>query len=138
MRLTCIIVAGALCVAGCGGSVPAPNSEYAQAQRDLGRAQEGAAGVPDAELHIRLAQEDLSKAKVLMGDKSKENERAASLIARAQAEAELALQIGRDTHARTGLQQVQQGANAPIVPGPAGVPTSTTTTTGAQLPQNNP
>jgi hypothetical protein len=45
---------------GCGSSVPPPNDQYAAAQADVGRAQSaGAPEIPDAKLHLQLAQEDL-------------------------------------------------------------------------------
>src|SRR5580704_10451136 len=78
-------VAGAL---GCG-TVPPPNDAWAAAQADVGRAQAGGApDVPEAKLHLQLAEEDLQRSKRLMGDN---NDRAASLTAVASAEAQLAL-----------------------------------------------
>ena len=45
---------------GCGSSFPIPNDQFATAQKDVGRAQEsGADGVPDAKLHLQLANETL-------------------------------------------------------------------------------
>jgi hypothetical protein len=87
---------------GCGGGIPVPNDQFAAAQNDLGRAEQGgAANVPDAKLHLQLAQENLSKAKALM---DKDNKRALSLIHRASAEAELALALARESQAKTEAQ----------------------------------
>jgi Domain of unknown function (DUF4398) len=85
-------------VAACGSSFPIPNDQFAAAQKDVGRAQEGGAqNVPDAKLHLQLAQENLQKAKEQM---DKDNKRAASLIGRASAEAELALTLAKESQAR--------------------------------------
>ena len=139
MRITMAIVTSlALAVAGCGANIPPPNAEFAQAQQDLGRAQESGSAVPDAQLHMRLAQENLDAAKALMGTTSKDNERAAQLIARASAEAELALNIARDTHARADLAQAQAQLAKSGGAIPPSSSTPTTTTTGATLPKKNP
>jgi hypothetical protein len=92
--------------AGCGSSLPPPNDEWAQAQTDVGRAEAGGApGVPDAKLHLQLAAEDLQKSRDLMGQ---DNRRAASLIALARAEAQLALSLAKAYQATTVAEQAQQ------------------------------
>lgn len=96
----------ALGLAACGGSYPTPTDQYSAAEKEVGRAQESSANVPDAKLHTQLAQEDLAKAKALMGG---ENDRAASLISRANAEAELAINLARQAQAQA---QAQQAADA--------------------------
>jgi Domain of unknown function (DUF4398) len=96
------LLVAALCAA-CGSSFPQPNDQFAAAQKDVGRAQEGGAqAVPDAKLHLQLATESLSKAKELM---DKDNKRAASLISRASAEAELALALAKATTAKADAQE---------------------------------
>jgi hypothetical protein len=92
-----------LLVAACGSSIPIPNDQFAAAQKDVGRAQEGGAqAVPDAKLHLQLAQENLQKAKEQM---DKDNRRAVSLISRASAEAELALALAKESQARAEAQE---------------------------------
>jgi hypothetical protein len=87
----------------CGSSFPIPNEPFAAAQKDVGRAQEGGAqAVPDAKLHLQLAQENLQKAKELMDH---DNQRAASFIARASAEAELALALAKESQAKSEAQE---------------------------------
>jgi Domain of unknown function (DUF4398) len=77
----------------CGSSVPPPHDQWAEAEANLGRAQmAGAPDVPMAKLHMRLAQEDLQKAKELM---DQDNKRAASLSALANSEAQLALSLAK-------------------------------------------
>jgi hypothetical protein len=88
----CAIVSIATAL-GCGSAVPAPNDQWAAAQADVGRAQAGGApDVPDAKLHLQLAQEDLARAKQVMGE---DNRRATTLTELARAEAQLALSLAR-------------------------------------------
>jgi hypothetical protein len=89
----------------CGGSIPPPRDEWAAAQADVGRAESGGApNVPDAKLHLQLAQEDLQKSKDLI---DQDNKRAASLIAVARAEAQLALSLAKASIAQSQAQQAQ-------------------------------
>jgi hypothetical protein len=100
------------CAAACGATVPPPNDQWAAAQADVGRAQAGGAPeVPDARLHLQLAQEDLQKAKQLIGQ---DDRRATTLTELARAEAQLALGLATESTAReaahkaaTDLQKVQ-------------------------------
>jgi hypothetical protein len=94
---------------GCGASYPVPTDQFAAAQKGVGAAQEGGAtNVPDAKLHLQLAQEDLATAKTLM---DRDNQRAASLISRATAEAELALKLARQTQAQAQAAQAADALN---------------------------
>lgn len=87
----------------CGSSFPPPNDEWAAAQADVGRAEAGGApNVPDAKLHLQLAQEDLSKSKALIDN---DNRRAADLIAVARVEAQLALSIAKQQLAEAEAQK---------------------------------
>jgi hypothetical protein len=98
MRTLLFALAGSLALAACGSSFPIPNDQFAAAQKDVGRAQEsGAMSVPDAKLHLQLANETLAKAKEQM---DKDNKRAASLIAVASAEAELAMAMAKESQAK--------------------------------------
>ena len=71
------------------------------ARREAG----GAPNVPDAKLHLQLSQEDLQKSKDLI---DKDNKRAASLIAVARAEAQLALSLAKASMAADQARQAQQ------------------------------
>lgn len=70
----------------------------------------GAAKVPQASLHLQLAKEELAKAKVLFtkGDK----EEAASMLLRADADAELAIVLSHEdaekTEANEAMTRVRQ------------------------------
>jgi hypothetical protein len=106
-----VLVSGSL---ACGSSVPPPNDQWAAAQADVGRAQSGGAPEnPDAKLHLQLAQEDLQKAKQLIGQ---DNQRATSLTELARTEAQLALSLAKygaaqaeDSKAQADLQQAKGG-----------------------------
>jgi hypothetical protein len=91
--------------AACGSSFPPPNDEYSAAQADVGRAESGGApNVPDAKLHLQLAQEDLQKSKGLI---DQDNKRAADLIAVARVEAQLALSLAKQQLAEEAARKAQ-------------------------------
>ena len=93
---------------GCAAAVPPPNSEWAAAQADVGRAEEsGAAAVPDAKLHLQQALEDLAKSKQVMGD---DNKRAASLCNLASAEAQLARSLAKEAAAQKQAGEAEEDA----------------------------
>jgi hypothetical protein len=77
----------------------------------------GAQAVPRAQLHLRLAQEQVTQARKLAEDG--ENERAASLLTRARADAELALALSREATSQRDLRAEPSSAvttpNTPTV-----------------------
>jgi hypothetical protein len=88
---------------GCG-SYPAPTERVASAEAAIRGAQEvGANNVPQAALSVKLAQEEVQKAKQLMQDG--DNRRAELILMRAQADAELSLAQAREAQAKTEAQQ---------------------------------
>jgi hypothetical protein len=91
----------------CGGSgLPPPNTSFEQAQADLGRAEAGGApSVPDAKLHLQLANEDLAKSKDMVGQ---DNRRAESLLELSRIEAQLALSLAKAAQAQSSADQAQQ------------------------------
>lgn len=116
---------GALAVGlvACGaGAVPADG--LAKSEAALRSAQElGAEKNPQAALHLRLAQEQLAQGKALIKDG--DNKRAEYVLGRAEADAEVAMNLARETTAKAEAQQTienvqkakqaanvqQQGAN---------------------------
>ncbi|MGH7270415.1 MAG: DUF4398 domain-containing protein [Polyangiaceae bacterium] len=95
-----------LACGACGATIPPPNDEWAAAQADVGAANAGGApAVPDAKLHLQLSQEDLQKSKALI---DQDNARAASLIAVARVEAQLALKLAKASQAADDVRQAQQ------------------------------
>src|ERR1700730_16890509 len=86
----------------CGSSFPPPNDEWSAAKEDIGRAEAGGApAVPDAKLHLQLAQEDLAKSKQLIDN---DNKRAPSLIGLSRVEAQLALSLAKQQIAQDDAQ----------------------------------
>jgi hypothetical protein len=104
MRLAVFALVSVFAVA-CGGSYPPPNDQWSAAKEDVGRAAGGGAqNVPDAKLHLQLAEEDLAKSKQLI---DQDNRRAASLIALARVEAQLAAALAKQQIAQDAAQKAQ-------------------------------
>ena len=104
MRLVTIALFVAA-TSACGSSLPPPNTEWAEASNDVGKAQAGGApDVPDAKLHLQLAEEDLQKSKDLF---NQDNRRASSLIAVARVEAQLALSLAKAQKAQSEARKAQ-------------------------------
>jgi hypothetical protein len=100
----------ALSATACG-SYPAPNERIASAESAIRGAQEvGAGSVPSASLSVKLAQEEVQKAKQLMQDG--DNRRAELLLMRAQADAELGLAQAREAQAKNEAAQALEQVKA--------------------------
>jgi Domain of unknown function (DUF4398) len=106
----------ALGLVGCG-SVPAPHEREASSQAAIRTATEmDAQQVPQAALHLKLAQEQFEKGKALMNDG--DNARATYLLMRAQADAELSLALARENKTRTEAQTLIDKLRATRGPAP--------------------
>jgi Domain of unknown function (DUF4398) len=105
-RTMTLILGGlaAACVVGCAESTPPPSDQWSVANEQIGRATATAPAVPDAKLHLQLAQEDLQKSKALIGT---DNKRAATLILLATTEAQLATALASAAQAQQAAQQAQ-------------------------------
>jgi hypothetical protein len=91
--------------AGCG-SYPPPSERLTTAEAAIRGAEEvGASKVPRSALHLQLAQEQTQKAKRLMDEGY--NERAELTLKRAQADAELAIAIAKETETVQKAQEAQ-------------------------------
>jgi hypothetical protein len=78
-------------IAGCA-STPVPNAKIASSEAAIRAAQEtGSRNLPQAALHLKLAEEQLQSAKTLIRDN--ENKKAEYMLMRAQADAELAIAL---------------------------------------------
>jgi hypothetical protein len=133
---TCILTVAAASVPlmlGCA-SYPMPSEHLTSSYASIRAAQEvGATAWPQAALHLKLAQEEQAKAKELASDSK--NEEADYMTLRANADAELALAIaresmaeGRAAKAEAHAGQVGQEAAAAAAAPPATTATTTTTT----------
>ncbi|HWA77753.1 MAG TPA: DUF4398 domain-containing protein [Polyangiaceae bacterium] len=90
--------ATALLLIGCGGAA-VPQDQLATAQAtQKGAEVAGAAEDPKAALHLKLATEQIDKAKALIANG--DNEQAASVVDRAQADAELAIVLAKEARAK--------------------------------------
>ncbi|HEX4449599.1 MAG TPA: hypothetical protein VH143_01960 [Kofleriaceae bacterium] len=93
-------------VVGCGG-VPKPEARISSDEGAIRGAQEaGANAVPEAALHVKLAQEERQQAmsQIEHGD----NHRAAMLLARSEADAELALALARQAAATSDADKARE------------------------------
>jgi len=99
---TSMVIGATLFGLGCGGAA-VPTEKLTDAEASIRAAKEvGSSSVPQAELHLKLAQEQVTMARKLSADG--ENERAANVLLRAKADAELALALARDAQAQQTLE----------------------------------
>lgn len=93
-----------LLTASCGASVAPPTQRLADAQSAHRSAEElGANKVPEAQLSLKLAGDQIEMAEVAMNDG--ENARAESLLIRAQADAELAIAQAREEESTADVKE---------------------------------
>jgi hypothetical protein len=89
---------------GCGGSMPVPQSQLTQSKASIRAAEEvGAPRVPQAALHLKMAQDQVAQAEKLIADD--DNEEATLVLARAEADAELALELAREASLKAQAQE---------------------------------
>lgn len=98
----------------CGASFPVPTQRMADAESAHRSALElGAATQPAAQLHVRLAEEQMAKAKLLINDG--DNKGADSLLIRSKADSELALALAREQGSNVEVQRAVEQSNATTV-----------------------
>jgi hypothetical protein len=99
---------------GCGASFPVPAQRMADAESAHRSALElGAASQPAAQLHVKLAEEQMAQAKTLISDGS--NKEADSLLIRSKADSELALALAREQGASVEAQKATDQSNATAI-----------------------
>jgi len=92
-------------------SAPAPTDRVASSQASIRAAEEmGAHNVPTAALHLQLANEELDQSRQLI--RAGRNDRARTLLMRAEADAELALTLARESSMRAQAQQAMEHVHA--------------------------
>lgn len=114
MKLSLVTVALCTAAAACGSSPP-PTARYASASASIRAAHEvGAEKVPDAQLHLQMAEDQLNQAKRMIQDG--DNDKASWVLSRAQSDADLAVGLAREAQTRAAadqvsaqIKQVQQG-----------------------------
>jgi len=93
-------------LAACGGA-PKPEARMASSEGAIRGAQEaGASNVPQATLYLQLAQEERDQAVQLVKDEK--NHRAEMMLARSEADAELAVALARAAHATHEAQEATE------------------------------
>lgn len=93
-------------LSACGGSGPVPSTERTKALADVRAAEEvGAGQVPKAALHLKMARDQIATAERLIADE--ENEEAAMVLTRAQADAEVAIALAHENKLRQEAQEAQ-------------------------------
>ncbi|WP_437683261.1 DUF4398 domain-containing protein [Sorangium sp. So ce131] len=110
MRKTVILTLLGASAAGCAARAPAFHERLIASQASIRAAEEvGADMIPRADLHLRLAREQLQRAERLSAEGARE--RARLMVMRAQADAELALAFAREERAealaREALHEVE-------------------------------
>jgi hypothetical protein len=95
----------------CGASFPVPTQHMADAESAHRSALElGAANQPAADLHVKLAEEQMAQAKTHINDG--DNRGADSLLIRSKADSELALALAREQNASVGVQKATDQSNS--------------------------
>jgi hypothetical protein len=93
------VIAAFVLVSACGGSAPVPTSERTKALADVRAAEEiGAAKVPKAALHLKMARDQITQAERLIADG--DNEEAQMVLNRALADSEVALALAHEAKLR--------------------------------------
>lgn len=112
MRLATLslVMSSALAAGACGGAA-VPHAQMTSAEAAVRAAEVGGApSVPKAELHLKQARDQIDEAKRLIEEG--ENERAAYVLDRAAADAELALALAEEQESRReaegALKRIQQ------------------------------
>ena len=96
-----------LLVAACGSSLPPPSDRLASAEAASRSARElGADREPKAQLHLKLAAEQIDSAKKVMADG--DNKRADLILQRASSDAELAVMLEKENDARSEAEKAQE------------------------------
>jgi ATP adenylyltransferase/5',5'''-P-1,P-4-tetraphosphate phosphorylase II len=100
----------ALFAVGCASKQPMPTQQLAAVEGATRSANElGAERNPQAQLHLKLANDQLEQAKAALDDD--ESERAARLLERAKVDAELAVVLTRESNAQDKAKQAVTETN---------------------------
>lgn len=99
--------------AGCASSFPPPTQRMADAESAERSAKEvGADAQPAAKLEVKLADEQIAQAKILVT--SGDNKRADFVLMRARADAELALALAREQNAVVEIQKAVEQSTSTL------------------------
>jgi len=111
-NLIIVLLAATPLTAGCA-SFPPPTQHMADAESATRSAKElGADGQPAARLEVKLAEEQIAQAKLLVSNG--DNKRADFVLMRARADAELGLALAREQGANTETQKTIEQSSATL------------------------
>jgi len=111
MHTQSILTIPALALLGCAATFPPPTQHLADAESAQRSARElGAANQPAAQLHLKLADEQVALAKKEMADG--DNRAADFVLARARADSDLALALARELNAAVDVKRAVDTSNA--------------------------
>jgi hypothetical protein len=106
IRLTLPGICLSTALAACGGSSP-PTHQLTESNSAIRAAEEvGAENTPKAALHLKMARDHLRNAEALIVEE--EYEDAALVLKRAEADADLALALARESQARNEAEQAMR------------------------------
>lgn len=133
MKLVIVTGACLAAFAAACASAPPPTARLASSEAAVRAAEElRADNTPAAQLHLKLARDQLGEAKRLMANG--DNERAEYVLLRAQSDADVAVALAREAASRqqatVAIDQLRKARSTPM-------PSSETMTTGAQVPTPN-
>jgi hypothetical protein len=96
---------------GCAGGYPPPTQQMADVEAaNRGATELGAQNNPKAQLHLKLAEEELKQAQTAV--QNDDNKIAERLLMRAKADAELAVALTREDNAKTEASKAIDQSNA--------------------------
>lgn len=125
-----------LCMFAACASSPEPTEHLAASMAAVrGAETAGAASVPQAELHLKLAQEQVDNARQLM--ESDDNERADAMTIRAYNDAELAIALAREAQLKRQVEQYSAVTHS-APDAPSNAPADATNPPGVGAPNNPP
>lgn len=111
---TGLAVGATLLGLACGGAA-LPTDKLTAAESSMRAAEEvGAKSVPRAELHLKLAQEQVEQAKKLADDG--DGDRAAQVLTRARADADLAIALAREAAMQKDLESTGSSSSTTNAP----------------------
>lgn len=101
-----IFTASLLLLVACGSALPPPSDRLSSAEAASRSARElGAEKEPTAQLHLKLATEQIDLAKKLMADG--DNRRADLVLQRANADAELAVMLAKENADKAAAEEAK-------------------------------
>jgi hypothetical protein len=106
----CALIIGGAVIFGCASSPPPTDRMASAVAATRGASELGAASVPQAELHVKLAQEQTARARALI--EQGDNAHADLALRRAQADAELAIAIAKEDATRRQAEQAMAEVRA--------------------------